>query len=79
MEHNVSLISEQTFDQIAYAIRPMVTAAAEAYHLTSDEKYADIAGHFAAWFFGANDGQSNMYSVAQGFVLMALGLQFVLM
>lgn len=58
--------SEQTFDQIAYGIRPMVTAAAEAYHLTGDNKYADIAGHLAAWFFGANDANTIMYSTATG-------------
>lgn len=63
---DVSLVSELTFDQIAYGIRPMVTAAAEAYHLTSEEKYADIAGHLAAWFFGNNVANQTMYSVATG-------------
>ncbi len=62
----ITLNSEQRFDQIAYAIRPMVTAAAEAYRLTSDDKYTDIAGHLAAWFFGNNDAGQTMYSTQTG-------------
>ena len=62
----ITLSSEERFDQIAYAIRPMVTAAAEAYNLTGDNKYADIAGHLAAWFFGANDADETMYSTTTG-------------
>ncbi len=62
----VVLISEKSFEQIAYGIRPMITAAAEAYRLTNQEKYADLAGHLAAWFWGANDANRIMYSVATG-------------
>ena len=62
----LSIISQQNFDQIAYAIRPIVTAAAEAYHITNNDKYADIAGHFAAWFLGANDANQIMYSTTTG-------------
>ncbi len=62
----ITITSEQSFDQIAYGIRPMITAAAEAYRLTNQEKYADIAGHLAAWFFGANDANKIMYSVSTG-------------
>jgi len=54
------------YEQIAYGIRPMVFAAAEAYQLTGKQKYADIAGHLAAWFFGANDAGSKMYDVSTG-------------
>ncbi len=62
----ITLNSEQLFEQIAYGIRPMVTAAAEAYHLTSDNKYADIAGHLAAWFLGSNAADKIMYSTTTG-------------
>lgn len=62
----ISLISEKTYAQIAYGLRPMISAAAEAYRLTNQEKYADIAGHLAAWFFGANDANKMMYSVSTG-------------
>ena len=62
----ITLNSEQRFDQIAYGIRPMVTAAAEAYHITNDSKYADIAGHLAAWFYGNNDADKTMYSTTSG-------------
>jgi hypothetical protein len=62
----IRLSSEKTYEQIAYGIRPMVTAATEAYRVTKDDKYADLAGHLAAWFFGANDAQATMYSTATG-------------
>ena len=62
----IRLSSEKTYEQIAYGIRPMVSAATEAYRTTQQDKYADIAGHLAAWFFGANDAQTNMYSTETG-------------
>lgn len=62
----VQMVNSKSFDQIAYDIRPMVFAAAEAYKLTNDAKYADIAGHLAAWFFGANAANTTMYSVTTG-------------
>ena len=62
----ISLTSEKSYEQIAYGIRPMVSAAVEAYRLTNQPKYADIAGHLAAWFLGANDANRIMYSVSTG-------------
>ncbi len=62
----IKFTSEKSYEQIAYGIRPMVFAAIEAYRLTNQEKYADIAGHFAAWFLGANDANKIMYSVTTG-------------
>jgi hypothetical protein len=59
-------IDEKRFEQIAYGIRPMVFAAVEAYRLTGKDKYADIAGHLAAWFLGANETRTNMYSSTTG-------------
>jgi hypothetical protein len=62
----IKLTSEKSYEQIAYGVRPMVFAAIEAYRLTNQEKYADIAGHLAAWFLGANDANKIMYSVETG-------------
>ena len=62
----VQLTSEKSFDQIAYGIRPMVFAAIEAYRLTGQDKYADIAGHLSAWFLGNNVANKNMYSFVTG-------------
>lgn len=62
----IKLTSELNFEQIAYGIRPMISAAAEAYRLTNDNKYADLAGHIAAWFLGANAANAVMYSVTTG-------------
>ncbi|MEP6948741.1 MAG: hypothetical protein ABI863_05685 [Ginsengibacter sp.] len=58
--------SDNNFDQIAYGIRPMVFAAIEAYRLTGQDKYADIAGHLSAWFLGANVTGKDMYSTTTG-------------
>ena len=44
----------------------MVFAAAEAYKQTGQDKYADIAGHLAAWLLGANVAATNMYSISTG-------------
>ena len=60
------LSTETTYPQIAYGIRPLVFAAAEAYAETNQATYADIAGHLAAWFLGANAAGQNMYSPANG-------------
>jgi hypothetical protein len=60
------ILSESSYDQIAYGIEPMVFAAAEAYRETGQAKYADMTGHLAAWFLGANDGNVIMYSKATG-------------
>lgn len=62
----ITLTSEKSYEQIAYGIRPMVSAAVEAYRLTNQAKYADIAGHLAAWFLGANNANKIMYSVTTG-------------
>ena len=62
----IHLESEMSYDQIAYGVRPMVFAAAEAFRITGQQKYADIAGHLAAWFLGANDPNKQMYSLITG-------------
>jgi hypothetical protein len=62
----VQMTSSKSFEQIAYGIRPMVFAAAEAYTITKEEKYADMAGHLAAWFLGTNSANAVMYSVTTG-------------
>ena len=66
------ILTENSYDQIAYGIEPMVFAAAEAYEETGQNKYADMAGHLAAWFLGANSAGTNMYSVSTGICFDAL-------
>jgi hypothetical protein len=60
------LISGKEYEQIAYGITPMVFAAVEAYKITGQAKYADLAGELAAWFLGANDEGVNMYNPGTG-------------
>ena len=58
--------NSKDFEQIAYGIRPMVFAAIDAYEITKDEKYADMAGHLAAWFLGKNSAATVMFSINTG-------------
>ena len=62
----VQVLNDKSFDQIAYGIEPMVFAAAEAYKITGNDKYADMAGHLAAWLLGANPANTKMYETATG-------------
>ncbi len=54
------------YEQIAYAIRPIVFASIDAYEITKNEKYADLAGKLSAWFVGNNSAGKAMYSVSTG-------------
>ncbi len=64
--NQIQPLSQSSYDQIAYGFRPMIFAAIEAYSITGEDKYADIAGHLAAWFLGANLANTNMYDVSTG-------------
>lgn len=58
--------NEKKFEQIAYGFSPFIFAATEAYKITKEEKYADIAGRLAAWFFGKNSANTQMFSTETG-------------
>lgn len=58
--------TEKKFSQIAYGIRPMVYAAVKGAELTGDEKYSKLAAEIAAWFFGNNPANAQMYSSQNG-------------
>jgi hypothetical protein len=62
----IKLAGEKSFEQIAYGVRPMVFAAIEAFKLTGQDKYADLAGQLSAWFLGNNVTGKNIYSVKTG-------------
>ena len=55
-----------SFPQIAYGITPMVFASLEAYIITGDESYANLAGDIATWFFGNNFASQIMYDRITG-------------
>lgn len=56
----------ESFEQIAYAIRPMVWASLELYNQTGDEKMAEQAGKLAAWLAGENVTHSPVYDPLSG-------------
>jgi hypothetical protein len=53
-EGNYEIIEQEKFPQIAYGIRPMVYACAEAYRITGKEKYLGLAKQAAGWLAGKN-------------------------
>lgn len=65
-EGNYEIIEQEKFPQIAYGIRPMVYACAEAYRITGKEKYLGMAKEAAAWFAGKNPAGKVMWDPATG-------------
>lgn len=64
--NKLQAVDDKEYAQIAYGISPMVFAAADAYLLTGNHDYADIAGHVTAWLFGNNDAGIKMYNSSTG-------------
>lgn len=54
------------FDQIAYAVRPMVVGALRLSEAIGDTLFARQAGELAAWFLGRNPMRQQMYDPATG-------------
>jgi hypothetical protein len=57
---------QEKFPQIAYGIRPVVYACAEAYRITGKEKYRDMARQAAGWLEGKNPAGKVMYDPVTG-------------
>ena len=62
----INVYNVKEFDQIIYGIEPMFFAALQAYNMTHNNKYADMAGRFAAWLLGTNAGKVLMYDPTTG-------------
>lgn len=56
----------EEFSRIAYGIRPLAWAAMEAYDVTGESKYKEIAQAHAAWFSGENIAGIKMYDEKTG-------------
>lgn len=64
---------QERFPQIAYGIRPMVSAAIEAYRITGKRRYLATALHIASWLTGTNDAHQAIYEAASGRVFDGIG------
>lgn len=62
----VEAVDVQRFPQIAYGISPIVLAANEAYRVTGQARYRDLARRLARWFDGKNVAGRPMYDAATG-------------
>ncbi len=63
---NFSEISRIKFPQIAYGIRPMVSATATAYQYTKNTNQLTLTKSIAAWLSGSNETSSPMYKSETG-------------
>jgi hypothetical protein len=57
---------KQEFDQIAYAVRPLVLGSLRLYDATGNKDYLRLAGICASWLFGNNPAGAVMYDTATG-------------
>lgn len=55
-----------TFPQISYGIRPIVSGYIELYRVTGNKKYAILAGISASWLRGNNRAEALMYKSSTG-------------
>lgn len=65
-DDNEKVFDLEHFEQIAYAIRPMVWASLELYNISGDSVYALQAAKLAAWLLGENVASSLMYNPQTG-------------
>ena len=63
---NIEAFDIKQFDQIAYAMRPAIFGAAQAYKTTKDVRYKVQAEKLFKWFTGNNPAGINMYDAATG-------------
>jgi len=54
------------YEQIAYAVRPMVVGLIRLYEATQNVLYIKMAGLAASWFFGNNVLQQSMFNAENG-------------
>ena len=59
-------VQRNEYPQIAYGLRPMIWAASEAYYLTKELKYLNLANELELWLYGDNDAKGIMYDPATG-------------
>jgi hypothetical protein len=67
--HSISLDDPEdfrTFEQIAYAVRPMTVGLLRLYEATGDRRYAIMAGLSASWLRGNNVASAVMYDHNSG-------------
>jgi len=55
-----------SYEQIAYAVRPMAVGLLRLYDATGEEEYLTMAGLASSWLFGNNVLGQTMYDVATG-------------
>ena len=66
IDNKYNLMKEHQFAQIAYSIRPMIFASIKAHDITGDDRYAELAGEMANWFYGDNIAKIKMYHEDSG-------------
>lgn len=65
-EGQLFVTEDDMYPQIAYDIRPMVYACLEAYNVTEEKEYIDMAQQLASWLVGNNPAGRQMYDSETG-------------
>ena len=63
------------FEQIAYAIRPMVAGFAQLYRATHKREYLVMAGLAGSWLFGNNPANEPVYDIKTGRGYDGIGIE----
>lgn len=66
MQDSIVLAESKQFEQIAYGIRPIVSACLKAHKITGREIYAQQAADAAAWLLGKNISGKALYDPNTG-------------
>ena len=65
-EGKFQMTESQKYSQIAYGMSPMILATMEAWKITNDRKYAELALELSSWFFGNNEANVKAYDPQSG-------------
>jgi len=65
-DSEIKLMNKKQFPQIAYGIRPYVQACLQAYAMTHNEDFAQLAGELGSWLIGKNIVGIPLYDPATG-------------
>ena len=74
-EGQIRETEKSMYPQIAYGIRPMVYACLEAFNITEEKKYVDMAQRLASWLAGNNPAGQQMYDPETGRCFDGIGTE----
>jgi hypothetical protein len=62
----IRAVKTEPYEQIAYALRPMIVGALRIAESAEEPRFAELAADLALWFFGKNAARKPMYAPNTG-------------